>query len=1052
MTGDEAPPAGRERSTRTGDSVSATDGDTSPTVRVDAARIGAAEPAPFRADGAALREGSLVGRYVVVERLGEGGMGVVARAYDPKLRREVALKVMRAQTSIGRREAEARMLREAQALARLSHPHVVAVYDAEPTDQGVCIAMEYVEGETLRAWLKQASRTWGEVLDVGLSMARGLAAAHAAGVVHRDVKPANVLVGTDGRVRLTDFGLARERPGALGSTNPRAVVHHEPGGESSSSGESSSREPSSGEPSSHDTGGLAELTEVGTVLGTPSYMAPEQHAGEPADARSDQYALCVVLWEALHGRRPFEGRDDALAEAKRRGPPERPRGPVPKWLHDVVTRGLAVSPATRWPSMDALANALASGQGRARTRRVLGGLALVAALVVVAMLGVRWDRANRAAACEEAGATIFGAWNDGARERLRAALVGTGVSHAEVTANKVMPWLDDYARAWQTARTQACLDTDVHGQWNEDLLGRAQWCLDERRMELEAMLEELSRGEARGVDKAVEAAAGLGRIDHCRDAEVLVRTPTPPAEHREEVRALRAELSRVRALRDTGAYDEGLSAARAALVRAEAVAWPPLAAEARYALGNLLEYTGAYVEAEEALEAAYFEAAEAGAAEVATVAAQKLVFTVGVRLARHTEAFRWSRLAEVTLVSLPDVAQLRKATHLANLAGVHDSTGSYAEAKALHERALAIEERALGPEHPSVATSLNNLALVHRATGSYAEAKALQERALGIRERALGPHHPDVAQSLNNLAGVHYGTGSYAEAKALLERALAIREQVLGPHHPDVAASLNNLAGIHRATGSYAEATALYEQALAIWEQALGPEHPDLATSLNNLANLHQVTGSYAEAKALHERALAIREQTLGSAHPDVAQSLDNLASVHNATGSYAEAKALHERALAIREQTLGPEHPEVAASLNNLAAVHWSTGSYAEAKASYERALAIREQALGSEHPGLAYPLLGLARIALARGRAADAAALAERAVKVREDGSAPAGEVAEARFELARALWVAGGDRAHAGVLAEQARDAYREAGDAKAMELAEVEAWLRARGGAR
>jgi eukaryotic-like serine/threonine-protein kinase len=731
-----------------------------------------------------LVEGTMVGRYVVLERLGEGGMGVVARAYDPKLRREVALKVMRASTGFGRPEAKARMLREAQALARLSDPHVVAVYDAEITEHGVCIAMEYVEGRTLRAWLREQARQWPEVLDVVLAAARGLAAAHAAGIVHRDVKPANVLVGEDGRVRLTDFGLACEREDA--PSVPRLPSREE---------EEAERDDLSGvgDGGAHDGGpdSLSRLTQLGTVLGTPAYMAPEQDDGENADAQSDQYSLCVVLWEALYGRRPFLGANaQALLHAKRRGPPPRRSSSVPEWVHAIVARGLTVDPEKRWPSIDALVHALASGRERARRRRAFVGLGVAACVVLGGVSWQRWDRARDVAACEREGESIAEIWNQEVREELRTTLVEAGVSYAEEMADKVMPWIDAQATAWQIARTESCADARVYGTWDADLLDRGLWCLDERWMELEALVTELAHAEASGLQKAVQAAAELGQVAACRNVDLLQRTPRPPKAGREEVRSVRAELSRATALRRTGAYDEGLAVAREALARAEPLEWSPLAAEARLGLGRFLERTGDYAEAEAALEAAYFEAIEVGALEIAVDAAGLLVFTVGSQLARHEDGLRWSRHAAVTLASLPDIAQLRRASHLHQLATLHGSKGSYEEAKALHERALALREQALGSEHPAVLTSLASLAGVHWSAGSYEEAKAMYERASTLWENMLGPEHPDIATSLVGLANVHYTTGSYEEAKRHYERALAIREDALGPEHPDVSVSI----------------------------------------------------------------------------------------------------------------------------------------------------------------------------------------------------------------------------------------------------------------------
>ncbi|MEI2781231.1 MAG: tetratricopeptide repeat protein [Candidatus Competibacter sp.] len=300
-----------------------------------------------------------------------------------------------------------------------------------------------------------------------------------------------------------------------------------------------------------------------------------------------------------------------------------------------------------------------------------------------------------------------------------------------------------------------------------------------------------------------------------------------------------------------------------------------------------------------------------------------------------------------------DASPTLDAALLLNRAGFYlHERARYGEAEPLHERALAIRERALGPDHPATAQSLNNLAELYRKRGRLAEAEPLFERALAIREQALGPAHPDTAESLNNLAALYRDQGRLAEAEPLLQRALAIFEKALGPDHPDTATDLNNLALLYRDQGRLAEAEPLYERALAIREQALGPDHPDTAQSLNNLALLYRAQDRLAEAEPLCERGLAIRERVLGPAHPDTALSLNNLAGLYRKRGRLAEAEPLFERALAIREQALGPAHPDTATGLNNLALLYRDRGRLAEAEPLLQRALAIVERALGPEHP----------------------------------------------------------------------------------------------------
>jgi serine/threonine protein kinase/formylglycine-generating enzyme required for sulfatase activity len=325
-------------------------------------------PAP-RTEALPLQAGARVGRYLILARVGSGAMGVVYGAYDPELDRRIALKLLDGDPRGQDAAARARLLREAKAMARVEHPNVIAVHDVGVFEGRVFLAMEFLAGGTLRDWLEAERRGWREVLAAFLAAGRGLAAAHAAGLVHRDFKPENVLLDKDGRPRVVDFGLARE------AARPDD-------GESVASYDTATLSLAAGNP-------LESLTRTGAVMGTPAYMAPEQFLGEPTDARTDQFSFCVALYEALYGERPFAGEtvlrllrnmtDGTLQ-------PVREERDVPAWIRRVLARGLSAGGAARWPSMAALIAALEDDPATRHRRRLLAGVAF--ALVVLSVLAV----------------------------------------------------------------------------------------------------------------------------------------------------------------------------------------------------------------------------------------------------------------------------------------------------------------------------------------------------------------------------------------------------------------------------------------------------------------------------------------------------------------------------------------------------------------------------------------------------------------------------------------------------------------------------------------
>jgi len=915
--------------------------------------------------------GTRIGRYVALGDVGSGGMGRVVRARDPELQREVALKLLRTQSS----SARARLIREAQAMARLSDPNVLPVYDVAEHAGMLFIAMEYVEGRTLRAWLRERPRGRDEIIACFCAAGRGLAAAHEAGIVHRDFKPDNVLIGDDGRVRVMDFGLARtaeERDGTPQSE------------------ESALASPPSSE----------SLTEAGTVMGTPAYMAPEQHSGAAIDARTDQYGFCVALYEALFGVRPFRAATTAeLSRQKARGDPVIPTTiSVPRQIRAVVMRGLDPDRAQRFASMPDLLAELARPRSTMRWRIVAATSAAATLAAITAAAA-----SHRSELCRGADQALAGIWNDARADAIDAALVESGEPYARDTAIRVRQGIDEYVAAWASAHTDACETTQVRGEQSALVMDARMRCLDGSRRQLRAVIDVLADADASTPAHATQAVAGLPRLERCSDIAALA-AQVPPPEPADEPAALaiRERLADARALDLAGRHVDGLLLCDPLLREAEALGYRPLVAEVAFRKGWLEEHAGSFAAAEESLRSAFFAARESGMDELAADAASALVVVVGVDLARHEDGVAWAERARAEAEHLAD--DTTKAGVCSNVGHFDFARGAYDEALEQHQCALALKEEVLGSDAPDVATSLHNLGSVQAARGKYDDALAYHERALAISKDAFGAEHPAVGESENSLGGLHYARGAYVDAAAHFARAFAI------------------------------------------WDEALGSDHPDVAAVLGNLGAVENELGNHAKAIEYQKRALAIRERTLGDEHPDVGTSLNNLGAVLRAQGSLDESLAHFERALEIWERAWGPEHPDVAITHGNLAKVHLLRGDAARALAHARRALAINEGALGPDHPDLGRSLTTIGQSLIALDRPVEAIAALERALAVRSTSAVDSIRVAETRFALARALRDAGRDRARARELAEAALASYRGAGERTAAESRDVSAWLR------
>jgi eukaryotic-like serine/threonine-protein kinase len=809
--------------------------------------------------------GTTLGRYVVLETIGAGAMGIVYAAYDPQLGRKIALKLLRPDPVEGAPPAagRGRLLREAQALARLSHPHVTSIHDVGTLGDEIFLAMELVEGSTLGAWLEAAPRDVRAIVRVLLQVGEGLVAAHAAGLIHRDLKPDNVLVDAGGRARVTDFGLAR---GA-------AEVDPAPSGEAVA-----------------DTAARLELTITGMLLGTPAYMAPEQIAGHAADAATDQFSFCVTFYEALYGERPYAGANLAhLASSIERGELRAaPAGRrVPGWLRKIVLRGLAADRAARFPSMSALLAALAAGPPMSARRVAVGASALAVISIAVA---IAWRRPT-AETCTGASAAWSGVWADDQRVAMRDAFGRSGRASAPTAATQVERILDERGTAWRAMYTDACMATRVRGEASEAQLDLRMRCLGDRRNEVFALARLLGSADGELVDRAVTAALALPGLFDCANAHALASHPLPndPAA-RAEIDRLGHALAEANALEYAGKYTAGVAVATSAIAAARTAGHAPLVAKLELVTGRLALGAHDFAQAGRSLHEAAAIAVETGDDAVTADAWTLLIRMVGFQESRPDEARRWARYAAGAIHRLGGDDE-REATRLRALATVAwRREGKLDEARDLIERARGLFEQSHGPRYEfDLASCDEGLAGIEFDMARPAEALVLHERAAAARVRLFGEAHPSIATTYVNRGEDLTKLGRPAEAIPLIERAIAI----MAPTHARGGDAYyeHRLAAALRAKGDFPEA--LHHDQLALASNALGGEQGTdwEAWALTGEGLDLLALGRAPEAVAPLERAVA--ERADHSLPVELAEARFALARALFATGDHERATTL---------------------------------------------------------------------------------------------------------------------------------------------------------------
>jgi hypothetical protein len=780
-----------------------------------------------------------LGPYRVQAELGRGGMGIVLRAFDPQLQRIVALKVVPPDRADAR--ARARFVREAQAAARLTDDHVVPVYAVDnPLNGPPYLVMQYIEGVTLRQRIKAEGRLDPrEAARIAEQAARGLAAAHGAGLVHRDMKPSNIILeSATARTRIMDFGLVR--------------LTSLPGG----------------------------LTQEGTVAGTPEYMSPE-HVGTPerVDARTDVYSLGVTLYEALTGEVPFRGVQQMVLQQILNDEPRAPRrlnDRIPRDLETICLRCLQKEPGRRYRTAEALAEDL---------HRFLAGEPIQARPVRAWERALKWAKrqpyAAALAAVSGLAVVVLFAVILGFTLQLRAALTDTQEQRDRAEAREREANRARAEEAHQRAVARAVNDFLKH-----DLLGQADIAnqprpagqgersrditvrevLDRAAAGIEGKFRDQVEVEAAIRQTIGDAYQALGAYDKAREQLAWVVTWRQEHLGADHPETLTSKNNLALLYLDQGKYAQAEPLLKEVLKvqTAQLGADHPDTVTGKHNLAALYTQQGKDSQArpllEEVLQA---RTAKLGADHPDTLTTKHNLADLYRHQANYAqaEALFKEALQGCTAQFGADHPDTLGNKH--SLALLYQDWGKYAQAEPLSIEVLQGCTAKLGADHPYTLLSKNNLALLYQRQGKYAQAEPLFKEVLQAQTARLGAAHPNTVVSKHNLANLYREQGKYGQAEPLATEVLQARTAKFGADHPAALLSKDSLARLYQSQGKYAQAEPLLLESLATRKQRLGADHPDVMTTLASLGFNYLGQKRYAAAEPHLRAALAIYARKL---------------------------------------------------------------------------------------------------------------------------------------------------------------------------------------------
>ena len=923
-----------------------------------------------------------LGRYEVLRELGRGAMGLVLRAYDPELARPVAIKLLHDVDA----QTRERLRLEAQAMARLRHPNVVTVYDVVAEGDTMFVAMELVDGDTLRGHCR--GRPPREVLDACIRAGRGLAAAHDARLVHRDFKPENVLCGADGEVRVSDFGLARV----------------------------------------DDTPGDGANVLASTIAGTPAYMAPEIFRGEPATARSDQFSFCVTTYEMLYSKRPFGGDDARELRARVTGsePEPPPAGDVPAWIWRVLRRGLARDPDARYPSMHALLAALADDPAVRRRRRVW----LAAGAGVAIALGAGTVRLTHAEgpSCAIDDSALAGAWDARSAQRVEAAIARTS---GEAAARRVTAALDGYAHAWLEARHDAC---------RELALDRRSGCLDRGRRELAELVHLLGDADAQLAGQAIEAIGRLRDPAGCTGEDETEADPVARA----VAGVATAGIDRANALEYAGKLDDAIAVANQVIAGLALHDEPRSLAEALLVRGRAETDHNQYDRGEATLFDALRAAERAHDDQLVAEIWVEIVLNTGAQQRRFDVAMSNARAADAALLRISPPAELVERYDYA-FGTMLLAQGKLPEARERLEAGLALVPA--GPQHGGQAGLFHGaLCGALRELGKLPAAREHCAQAVQLLEQALGPDHLKLAITLNSDGAEALAEHDLARAERVFERAIAIFERAQATDQISYALAVTNLGVTYMDREDLAHAQTQFERARDAFA-AHHPAHPQRITPLQGLGSIAFERGDLATAIRYDREAVDAIAATYAADSPDLSIAEYNLALAYAQAKQPDDAQKLLDRITA-RSLVTGHEQWMLASRALDLSALlAVQRHDLAGGLALRERAAVVIEHA-GSPAER-AYVLRQLAGSHLDMNHPELAIAPAEEAVRYVDAHPDNPYDAGCAHYTLARALWDAGRDRPRALELGRRAEAEFAKATGGMNLDLLrrKLAAWLHA-----